>query len=99
VILVTGSIDVDPAQRDTFVAAAQAVQSATRDEAGCEHYAFAADLDDPGKFHVTERWADDDAMNTHMASAHMAEFLGAIGPVVRGAGLTKWTGATGEKLM
>jgi quinol monooxygenase YgiN len=99
VILVTGHIDVDPAQRDAFIAACQTVQAATREEAGCEHYAFSADLDDPGRFHVSERWADDEAMNGHMASPHMAAFMGALGGLVTGASLTKWTGATGSKLM
>ena len=98
-IIVNGYIDVDPDQRETFVVAAQSLMSATRAEAGCEHYAFSADLDDPGRFYVSERWADEDAVTGHMGQPHMAEFLTAIGSVVRGADLIKYTGATGEKLM
>ena len=98
-IIVNGTIDVDPDQRDTFIEAARALMTDTRAEAGCESYAFAADLDDPGRFHVAERWADDAAVAGHMASPHMAAFLGAIGGAVRGASLTKYTGATAEKLM
>jgi quinol monooxygenase YgiN len=97
--IVTGYIDVDPEQRDAFVAAVGKVVSATRAEAGCEQYVFSADLDDASRFHVTEHWTDDDAMASHMASPHMAAFLGSIGGIVRGASLTKWAGATGEKLM
>jgi quinol monooxygenase YgiN len=99
VILVTGTLDVDPDQRDAFIEAAQTLMTATRAEAGCEHYAFTADLDDPGRFHVTERWTGDDVMNTHMAAPHMAEFMGAVGGLVKGVSLTKWEGATGSKLM
>ena len=98
-ILVTGTIDVDPAQRDAFIAACQTVQAKTREETGCEAYAFSADLDDPGRFHVSERWADEDAINGHMASPHMAEFMGALGGLVKAGSLTKWTGAEGSKLM
>ena len=98
-ILVTGFIDVDPAQRDTFIAAVKAVQAKTREEPGNERYVFSADLDDDGRFYVNEHWADEDAINGHMASSHMAEFLGAIGGAVRGAELMKYSGATTEKLM
>lgn len=98
-ILVTGTIDVDPDQRDTFVKAAQEVMTATRAEAGCEQYVFSADLDDAGRFHVVERWAGEDEMTAHMGSDHLAAFMGAIGGIVKGASLTKWAGATGEKLM
>jgi quinol monooxygenase YgiN len=99
VILLSGHLDVDPDQRDTFITACQSLMTATRAEPGCGHYAFSADLDDPGRFHVAEQWADEDAIASHSGSPHMAEFLGAIGPLVRGADITKWTGATGEKFM
>ena len=98
-ILLTGTIDVDPAQRDTFIAAAQAVHAATRAEAGCEHYSFSADIDDPGRFHLSERWADQAALDAHMATPHMAEFMGSLAGVVKAGDITKWTGATGEKFM
>ena len=98
-ILLNGHIDVDPDQRDAFIEAARTLQTKTREEAGCEAYAFTAALDDPGRFYVSERWADDDAMATHASSPHMAEFFGAVGGVVRGADIMKYTGATAEKFM
>jgi len=99
VILVTGTIDIDPGQRDAFVEAAQKLMAPTRAEDGCEHYSFSADLDEPGRFHLSERWADDETMGAHMGTSHLAEFLAAIGPLVRGTTITQWTGATGNKLM
>jgi quinol monooxygenase YgiN len=99
VILVTGTIDVDPAQRDAFIEAATKLMGPTRAEAGCERYAFTADVEDPGRFHVVEQWASEDEMNAHMQAPHLAEFMATIGAFVRGAGLTKWEGATGSKLM
>lgn len=98
-ILVTGSIDVDPDQRDAFIEAARKVMAASCSEDGCEQYVFSADLDDSGRFHISERWAGEDAMAAHMGQAHLAAFLGSIGAMVRGSSLTKWTGATGERLM
>ncbi len=99
-ILVTGTIDLDPAKRDGFIAAANDVMAATRAEEGNEHYAFSADVADPGRFYVAEQWASQEAMDTHMATAHLAAFMGAMGAFgVTGASLTKWDGATPSKLM
>jgi quinol monooxygenase YgiN len=99
-IIVTGTIDLDPAQRDGFIAAAKECMQATRAEDGNELYAFSADLSDPGRFYVMEQWASQEAMDAHMASAHLAAFMGAMGGAgVTGASLTKWDGATPSALM
>lgn len=99
-IIVTGTIDLDPALRDEAIAAALVVMEATRAEDGCEAYTFSADFADPGRFYVVEQWASAAAMDAHMASPHLAEFMGKMGAFgVTGASLTKWEGATGSKLM
>jgi quinol monooxygenase YgiN len=98
-ILVTGTLDIDPANRDAFVAAVSTLMEATRAEAGCEHYTFSADLHDTGRFHVSERWADKAASDAHGASAHFLEFMGRMGEFgVKGADLQKWVGAEGSPL-
>lgn len=99
-IIVTGTIDLDPAKRDDFIAAAEACMAATRAEEGNEAYVFSADLADPGRFYVTELWASQEAMDTHLATEHLAAFMGAMGGLgVTGASLTKWDGATPSTLM
>src|SRR5688572_30557867 len=95
-VLVTAVIDLDPANRDAAIEAFKTVMEPTLQEEGCEHYSFTADLNDPGRFHVSERWASADAMNAHMASPHLAALMGAMGGLgVTGASLTTWSGATG----
>jgi quinol monooxygenase YgiN len=99
-ILVTGVIELDPAMRDEAIAAALVVMEATRAEEGCEGYTFSADFAEPGRFYVVEQWASEDAMNAHMGSAHLAEFMGKMGAFgVTKASLTRWDGAVGSKLM
>ena len=99
-ILVTGTMDIDPAKRDDFIAAATAVMEGSQAEEGCEHYAFSADLHDPGRFHISEQWAGKEAMDTHGAAPHFLAFLGAMGGMgVKAATVTKWEGATGSPLM
>ena len=99
-IIVTGVIDLDPAKRDDAIAAALAIMEATRAEEGNDAYAFTADLADPGRLHLVEQWASAEAMEAHMETAHLAEFMTKIGACgVTSARLTKWEGATGSKLM
>jgi quinol monooxygenase YgiN len=98
-IIVTGTIDLDPAHRDAFVEAANTVMTATRAEEGCEGYAFSGDLSDPGRIYVAEQWASQASMDAHSASDHLAAFMGAMGGFgVKAATLTKWDGATPTKL-
>jgi quinol monooxygenase YgiN len=97
--LVTGTLDVNADRRDDFLPIVAKLMAATRAEAGCEAYTFSADLDDPNRFHISEQWADQAAVDGHNASPHMAEFMGSLGGIVAGASLTMWNGATGTKLM
>ena len=98
--LVTGTIDLDPAKHDAAVEVFTKAMAATLEEPGCEGYTFSADLQDAGRFHVREQWADNAAIDTHMASSNLAELVGAMGSLgVTRASLTKWEGATGSTLM
>jgi quinol monooxygenase YgiN len=98
-IIVTGVIDLDPAKRDDAIAAALVVMEATRAEEGSEAYAFTADLADPGRLHLVKQWASAEALDAHIKSAHLAEFMARIGQYgVTGASAMKWEGATGSKL-
>ena len=99
-ILVTGTIDFDPAKRDEAIAAVTACMEATRAEEGCEHYAFSGDFTDPGRMYVSEQWASQAALDDHMATPHLAALTGAMGGFgITAASLTKWDGATASKLM
>ena len=99
-IIVTGTIDFDPTKRDEAVAAVTECMEATQAEEGCERYVFSGDLADPGRLYVSEQWASQEAMDTHMATPHLAALMGAMGALgVTSASLTKWEGATPSKLM
>ena len=99
-IIVTGTIDLDPANRDAAIEAFKTCMAVTRAEEGNEGYVFAADVEDPGRFHVTEQWRDAEAMASHSASPHLAELISQMGALgVTSASLMKWEGATGSKLM
>ncbi len=73
-LVIGGTFEIDSTRRDDFIAAASVVMAATRAEEGCEHYAFSADLQDPGRIHLFERWTSQEALAQHVQSAHIAEF-------------------------
>lgn len=99
-VLITGYFDLDPAKRDDAIAAALECMEATHAEEGNESYTFSADLADPGRLWVSEQWASGEAIDAHMASAHLAAFMTAVGGCgIKGGALTRWDGATGSKLM
>jgi quinol monooxygenase YgiN len=50
----------------------RALIEATRTESGCLDYAFAEDVTDPGLLHIREIWRDQEALDAHRATPHMA---------------------------
>jgi quinol monooxygenase YgiN len=90
----------DPAKHDEAAAAAVEVMKATRAEEGNEGYTFSADLEEPGLFHISERWTSNEALDAHMTTPHMATFMGAMGGLgISGGEVVKWEGATPTKIM
>jgi quinol monooxygenase YgiN len=77
-IVVAGSMRVDPAHRERFLAATAAVTAATRSEPGNVHYRYSRDEDDPSLVLIFEEWESEAALDAHFATPHMQEFLAAI---------------------
>ncbi|GAB4557245.1 MAG: putative quinol monooxygenase [Haliangiales bacterium] len=78
-LIVAGTIVIDPAHREAAIAAATKAMHATRAEAGCISYTFSADFADPGGFYVFEEWESEEALAAHFKTPHMAEFVQALG--------------------
>jgi quinol monooxygenase YgiN len=45
----------------------------TRQEPGCRRYVLMQNQENPTDFTFVEEWADEDAINSHMKSAHLKE--------------------------
>ncbi len=71
-LIVAGTIQVDPQHRDEMFAAVAPMVAATKAEPGCRAYNFSPDVDDPGLVHLYELWEDQAALDAHFASEHMA---------------------------
>ena len=78
-IIVNGTVRFGAGEIDRLRGSMARNVAATRAEEGCEHYAYAVDISDPDLLHVAERWSDEGAIERHMASPHMGEFMALVG--------------------
>lgn len=99
-IVISGTIVIDPANLDAAVAAISELEAKTRAEDGNIEYGFWLSHSEPGTLHVFEEWADEDAVNAHMGSDHMAAFLGAAGDFgISSTSLSRYDVSTKTKFM
>jgi quinol monooxygenase YgiN len=67
-IIIAGTIDVDPTRRDECVSACAPIQLATRnEEPGCMAYCFAPDPCVDGRIQVYELWSDEASLAAHFS--------------------------------
>ncbi|MCH7788176.1 MAG: antibiotic biosynthesis monooxygenase [Acidobacteria bacterium] len=78
-IIIAGSLTLNPAKRADALAVAAPLMTATHQEDGCIEYVMYADPNDDTKIGIFERWESEDALKAHFASPHMAEFQGKVG--------------------
>jgi quinol monooxygenase YgiN len=84
-LMLTAFIEVLPIDRAPIRAALTAVVAATRAEEGCEEYGCYEDTQQLGRFVFVERWRDKAALDRHLATQHMADWMKAAGPKLKGA--------------
>jgi quinol monooxygenase YgiN len=85
-IIVAGHITVEPPQREAYLAGCVSVVEQARQAAGCLDFTITADLIDPGRINVFERWESraaveafrgsgpSDEQGAAMLSASVAEY-------------------------
>jgi quinol monooxygenase YgiN len=68
VIIVGGRFEVDPAEREAFLAERHDMMRTSRGEDGCIEYTFAADPLEPDGVILFERWESQAALDAHLAA-------------------------------
>ena len=63
-VIVAGHITVEPQRREAYLAASVSVVDWARGAAGCLDCAIGADLIDPGRVNLFERWESQAAVKT-----------------------------------
>lgn len=73
-ILVQGEARVHLDDLPVLRAAAAWLVPASRQDPGCQFYAFSEDMLEPGVINISQRWVDDAALMAHIATQHAARF-------------------------
>ena len=68
-VIVAGHITVDPEQRESYLAGSISVVEKARRADGCLDFAMTADLLDPGRLNLFERWESHAALKAFRRSA------------------------------
>lgn len=76
-IIVAGTVRVDPARREVARAAMEKVVAASRGEDGCIEYSYGVDVLDAGLVRVYEVWRDTNALQAHFKMPHLDEWRAA----------------------
>lgn len=77
-LAIIARLEFEAADIPAFVAAAKPLIDKTLAEEGCELYAMATDIKDPGVVWISEQWASQETLSAHLASVHIADFLQTI---------------------
>ena len=81
-LVLAGSVRIDPAKRNDVVEATIEVMQETRKQPGCISFVFSADLEDPGVLHVFQEWETPEALNRHLTAPRVEAVrlrLGSLG--------------------
>lgn len=74
-IIVTGTIGVDPPDLETFAADLQALAEVSRQRSGNLADAVGRDSADPGRLLVVERWRDRPSLTAHLDAPDTRAFV------------------------
>lgn len=77
-VIVAGHITVNPQQRDSYLKGCVSVVEQARQADGCLDFAISADLVDPGRINIFERWTSQAAVEAFRGSGPGDEQSAAI---------------------
>jgi quinol monooxygenase YgiN len=73
VLIIAGRLHVDPSLRSAYLDGCVAVVEQARAAAGCLDFTLTADLLDPGRINVYERWESDEDLHRFRGSGPGSE--------------------------
>ena len=98
-LVIAGTFNIDPDDRDAFLTAAKAVMAETLKEDGCYAYNFSPDVNDGGLVHLFERWESEEKLGPHMKSDHIRTFGRALKDLkITGRSITMYEVASEKSL-
>ena len=98
-IIIAGSISINPERVDTILEGIVPLMQATSSEEGCIDYVLSADPVEIGKIRIFEKWASEEALAAHGTAPHMGEFQQVLKTVgVIGMSVQRFDNAEESKL-
>ena len=82
-IVITGTVVVDEADREAFLALAETQVTNSREEEGCLGYRCGEDTMQRGVFTFIERWRDQAAVDEHFAKDYCRKFIAEAAKLAR----------------
>ena len=73
-LIVAGTISIDPDHVEQLRGAAATMMEATLKEPGCIEYVFSVSVADPGNVQIFEIWESAEDLDKHFTMPHMAVF-------------------------
>lgn len=99
-IIVEGWIKLAEGEIDRLRDKALTMMEETRKEEGCLLYVYSREVENPDVMRISERWANQEALDAHGKSAHMAEFNKAMaGAKILGASVQAYPAEEGRTLL
>ncbi len=95
-VIVAGTIEVEPDQREAFLAGRIDSMRASRAEPGCLEYTLSADPTNPGRVMLFERWASQKDLDTHLAAMRSRPASPGTGPAPKSASIVVYD-VSGER--
>ena len=77
-LILSGTVKMNPGDIAVIKDAALAMVAATRAEEGCIEYEFSEVIGEPGTMRIFERWESVDASMAHFTAPHMAVWQDAL---------------------
>ena len=74
-IVVVGRVVTDGERREELIRIGQTIARASRAEEGCLGYRLYADTEAEHEFVFVEEWEDEEALERHFATPHVAAFM------------------------
>ena len=78
-IIIAGTLDFAPEERDSAVEAARELSARTRELPGCLDYVWTPDPAVPGRMYVFERWEDEASLSAHFGGPLYGEMRKTLG--------------------
>lgn len=98
-LIVAGTINIDPADVERLREAASAMMAATHQEPGCQKYEFSIGVADPGAVQIFEVWDSAADLEAHFEMPHMKVFREAMATMtVTGRDLHRYEVSSSEPM-